>query len=67
MAKLSLGSLTMAALATFAAQGYITGGGPTDPDLKQLKRQTLRATVVAFGKNLSSKTFLQGAASLVKP
>jgi len=40
LAKLSLGSLTMAALATFAAQGYITGGGPTDPDLKQLKRQT---------------------------
>jgi len=34
LARISLGSMTMATVATLAASGQITGGGPTSPKLK---------------------------------
>jgi hypothetical protein len=40
LAKLTLGGLTVAAIATMAASGMVTGGGPRDPDL----RRELQAT-----------------------
>lgn len=35
LAKISLGSMTMAYLGSLAAQGFITGGGPKDKGLRQ--------------------------------
>lgn len=40
LARMSLGSMTMGVVATLAAEGHITGGGPTDPKLKQIKYNT---------------------------
>ena len=40
MAKISLGSMTMAYLGSLAAEGVITGGGPKDKDLLKIKKQT---------------------------
>ena len=40
LAKMSMGSMVMATVAAFSAEGYITGGGPTDPELKSVKYNT---------------------------
>lgn len=40
MAKISLGSMTMAYMGSLAAEGVITGGGPKDKDLLKIKKQT---------------------------
>jgi hypothetical protein len=40
LAKTAFGGLTYATAATLAYGGFITGGGPLDPDLKAIKRQT---------------------------
>lgn len=40
MAKISLGSMTMAYLGSLAAEGVIMGGGPKDKDLFKIKKQT---------------------------
>lgn len=40
LAKIGLGSMTMAYIATLAANGTITGGGPKDKVLRQQKQQT---------------------------
>jgi hypothetical protein len=40
MAKLSLGSMVMGAAAMMTANGHITGGGPVDPDMRNIKRNT---------------------------
>lgn len=40
MAKISLGSMTMAYLGSLASEGVITGGGPKDKDLLKIKKQT---------------------------
>ena len=34
LARISMGSMAMAVTASYAAQGVITGGGPSDPALK---------------------------------
>lgn len=40
LAKIGLGSMTMAYMGTLAANGLITGGGPKDKTLRQIKMQT---------------------------
>ncbi len=40
LAKIGLGSMTMAYMSTLAANGLITGGGPKDKTLRQIKMQT---------------------------
>lgn len=40
MAKISLGSMTMAYMGSLAAEGVITGGGPKDKELLKIKKQT---------------------------
>ena len=40
LAKIGLGSMTMAYMSTLAANGLITGGGPKDKALRQIKMQT---------------------------
>lgn len=40
LAKISLGSATMAYLGSLAAEGLITGGGPVDKELLKIKKQT---------------------------
>ena len=40
LAKIGLGSMTMAYMSTLAANGLITGGGPKDKTLRQTKMQT---------------------------
>lgn len=40
LAKMSLGSMIMATTGTLAASGYITGGGPKDNNLRQIKENT---------------------------
>jgi hypothetical protein len=37
LARISMGSMVMATLATLSAEGYITGGGPSDKGLRQYK------------------------------
>lgn len=37
LARMSLGSMAMATVATYASAGYITGGGPADTTLRQHK------------------------------
>ena len=40
LARMSMGSMVMGTAATLSAAGYITGGGPSDPELRQnLQRQ----------------------------
>jgi hypothetical protein len=40
LAKMSLGSMVMATTATLAAEGVITGGGPSDANMRNIKRNT---------------------------
>jgi hypothetical protein len=40
LARISMGSMIMATASTLAAEGYITGGGPTDPKMKSIKYNT---------------------------
>ena len=40
LAKISLGSMTMAYLGSLSAEGIITGGGPKDKELLKIKKQT---------------------------
>lgn len=40
LAKISLGSMVMASTATLAAEGMITGGGPSDAAMRQIKLNT---------------------------
>ena len=40
LARVSLGSMVMAMTSIMAAQGHITGGGPSDPEMKKIKRNT---------------------------
>jgi len=112
LAKVSLGSMVMATMATMTAEGLITGGGPEDYRLKQIKRNTgwqpysvkvgdkyyaynrlepmgmlfgiaadtaeiigqvgeeeagnlATAGVIAFAKNITSKTWLRGVSEAV--
>lgn len=37
LARISMGSMAMATIATLAAEGYVTGGGPSDKNLRQYK------------------------------
>ncbi|MFP3928636.1 MAG: hypothetical protein ACLFUP_07010 [Desulfobacteraceae bacterium] len=40
LSRVSLGSMTMASVMSLCGAGYITGGGPSDPKLKRIKRNT---------------------------
>jgi hypothetical protein len=40
LARMSMGSMIMATMATLTAEGHITGGGPKDPKLKAAKYRT---------------------------
>lgn len=40
LARISMGSMIMATVATMTSAGLITGGGPEDPTLKSIKRNT---------------------------
>lgn len=40
LAKISLGSMTMGSMAMLAANGYVTGNGPKDPALREIKKAT---------------------------
>ena len=113
LARMSLGFMVMAATGTMAAAGYITGGGPPDPAMRQQKRNTgwqpysirigdkyyaynrleplgmllgvaadaaeilphlgeeeasslATAAVLAIGKNVTSKTWLEGVSNALQ-
>lgn len=40
LAKMSMGAMTMGYIATLAANGYVTGNGPKDPALREIKKAT---------------------------
>jgi len=40
LARVSLGSMVMVSTATLAAEGLVTGGGPSDPAMRQIKMNT---------------------------
>lgn len=112
LAKMSLGSMIMASMASMTAEGLVTGGGPEDYNLKAIKRNTgwqaysikvgdkyyafnrleplgmlfgiaadtaeiigqvgeqeasnlATAAVIAFAKNLTSKTWLKGVSEAI--
>lgn len=72
LARISLGSMLMATTATLASEGYITGGGPSDPKLRSnLKRQgwqpyslKIGDTYVQFGRLEPLGTLLGMAADM---
>ena len=113
LARISMGSMIMATVASMTASGLITGGGPHDPALKSIKRNTgwqpysmrigdkyysynrlepigmlfgvaadtaeimgqvgeeesgelALAAVMAFAKNVTSKTWLRGTSEAIR-
>ncbi len=49
MARMAVGSMTMAGAADLAAQGIITGNGPTDPKMRQIWLNTHQPNSIKVG------------------
>lgn len=55
LARISLGSMVMASVAAWSAAGVITGGGPSDKDMKEiLKRKGWQPYSIKIGNNYVS-------------